>query len=64
LQHCDVKVFAAESDDSFALTPILCHSLVLCSVAPNFEKILKDPDLDRDAEDQICVYLPEMVFSP
>ncbi len=59
--YCDVKLFARESDDSFVLKPVFCHSLVLCSVAPAFKELLSDPDIDRE-ESEKSVYLPDLVI--
>ena len=58
--YCDVKLFARENDESFTLKPVLCHSLVLCSVAPAFKDLLSDPDIDKE-ESEKCVYLPDLV---
>jgi hypothetical protein len=60
--YCDVKLFARENEESFTLKPVLCHSLVLCSVAPAFKDLLSDPDIDKE-ESEKCVYLPDLVRS-
>jgi hypothetical protein len=51
---------ASVDGESVRLRPIYCHSVVLCSVAPNFKKFLLDPDSEKE-EDYKYVLLPNMV---
>ena len=60
-QYCDVKIFAREDARSSRLKSILCHSLVLCSVAPSFKTFLTDPDVEKDEEDFKVVLIPDLV---
>ena len=56
-----MKVYAREDSWSSGLKPILCHSLVLCSVAPSFKTFLTDPDVEKDEDDFKVVLIPDLV---